>query len=79
MYLKRFFNTRKGMIAATAISGLFAIYNLYMLGRCDEVQEIVDLTRSNGKFKPTFKLYNGDKSTISMKEVAGTFKWGKGE
>lgn len=49
MYLKNIFNTRKGQIAATIGSLAFGLYNLYILGRTDEIDEICDLAEDGGR------------------------------
>lgn len=47
MYLKNIFNTRKGQIAATIGSLAFGLYNLYILGRTDEIDELCDLAEDD--------------------------------
>lgn len=66
MYLKRVFKTRKGLVAAFALSAVSAMYHLYLLGRCDEIQEKANILRNNGDFATTFKLYDDEEIRIHM-------------
>lgn len=48
MYLKNIFSTRKGQIVATIGSIAFGLYNLYILGRTDEIDELCDFAEDGG-------------------------------
>lgn len=68
MYLKNIFPNRPTQIIATVASFAFGAYNLYILGRTDEVKEICEITKHSGEegfeagftFKPWGKIYNID-------------------
>lgn len=45
--LKNIFKTRKGLITMSGICFALGAYHLYLLGRCDEIKQIVDIAYSN--------------------------------
>lgn len=64
MYLKNVFYSKPTQIAGTAASLLFGLYNLYLLGRCDEIEELVDISEHAKEATPKhpyrvlpFKVY----------------------
>lgn len=65
MYLKNIFKTRKGQIAATIGSIAFGLYNLYILGRSDEIDELCDIAE---EYKDDVR---GNGITLSMKMSDG--------
>ena len=69
MYLKNLFNTRKGQIAATIGSLAFGLYNLYILGREDEIEELCGIA---DEYKDDVR---GNGVTLKMKRMddKGTF------
>ena len=54
MYLRNVFHSKPTQIAGTAVSLLFGLYNLYLLGRCDEIEEIVDISEHAKEVNPKY-------------------------
>lgn len=68
--MKRLFNTRLGQIFGVALGFGFGIYNLYILGRCDQIQETMDHAFSDPTTSEpltrTYKLYGGKEKTVEI-------------
>ena len=65
MYLKNIFNSKKVQVTATIGSLLFGLYNLYILGRTDEIEELCDFAE---EYKDD---YRGNGVTLTMKRMNG--------
>ena len=69
MYLKNFFKSRKAHVAGVVVpiaAGLtVGLYNMYILGRCDQINETIELaeTALNEGRVLNYKSY--DKSTVT--------------
>lgn len=46
MYLRNIFNSKPAQVIATVGSLAFGLYNLYIMGRTDEIVELCDLVES---------------------------------
>ena len=64
MYLRNIFHSKPTQVVGTAVSLLFGLYNLYLLGRCDEIEELVDISEQAKEATPKhpyhvlpFKVY----------------------
>lgn len=49
MYLKNIFNSKPAQVIATVGSLAFGLYNLYIMGRTDEIEELCDIAEHNDK------------------------------
>ena len=49
MYLKNIFNSKPAQVIATVGSLAFGLYNLYIMGRTDEIEELCDIAECNDK------------------------------
>lgn len=62
--MKNIFKSRKGLIAITAISFISGVYHLYLLGRCDEISEILSIAGENGSTGFDFDIFGDKKHAI---------------
>ena len=49
MYLKNIFNSKPAQVIATVGSLAFGLYNLYIMGRTDEIEELCDIAEHTDK------------------------------
>lgn len=61
--MKRLFKTRKATIAVVVVSFIVGAYHLYLLGRCDEINELTAIASDNGSIGVDFDIF-GDKKHV---------------
>lgn len=70
--MKRLFKRRNGQIFGVILGLGFGLYNLYILGRVDQIQEITDHVfdpSREGPLRRTFKVYGGKERTVEISSI----------
>lgn len=57
MYLKNIFGHKAVQVAATVGSLAFGLYNLYIMGRVDEIEEICGIAESDKEIGPGGRVF----------------------